>query len=1033
MGFSHANSTLKVVNPTDMGVINQERILYWLEKRGELLPNASEYDKQQALKQYLANRATSDHSTKHLNKKIAGQHQATLNAMSGASLTHAAMQKSTSAKKYTASKVLAQAGFATSNVKNTVKVLAIMIDFQDLKHSDHGLNSNDTDMYYDEYPITHYNNLLFSPSGFVGPNNNKINSAYQYYQNESGESLSFTGDTFGWITADNDAKYYGSNNNDENDSNVAELVIEAVTKAVAEKNVNLSDFDKTDYFDRDNDGNINEPDGIVDHIMIFHSSIGEESGGGKLGTEAIWSHRFFVFDENDQPISIAGSTTQIFGYTITPLDASPGVVVHEFGHDLGVPDEYDTGNDSIGAPVQGWSVMGSGSWLGNPRGSKPAGFSPYAKEYFQTRYDGNWVNQQEIDLVDDLNESHNLVTATNYDQGINQLKINLPKIEKPFASPFSGTYQYYSNEGHLLNNSLHFTTQISGENPILTMKARWDIEQDYDYVLVKVNNETISGNHTKITNEFYTNIKNFISGKSSEINSASSPLCWVDLRFNLSNFANQNVKIEIIYVTDTAESGYGFVADDIKITSDKDITFSNGAETLEPVQLNGFSRITNSVEGSDHYYYVQLRNHSINDSALVNLDYDPGVLLWYRNIDAGNNNVSQHAGDVFIGVVDADQNLIKRNGNIGHTEKQLRDAAFSLYSQTFSANDTARANNAIFNDNLDYSAPLQPESGIKLPKFGLRMEVTAQALDSSTATVLLTQQSTRKFVKKQEGLRLRISIDDDNITNDSTFVWMMGDGTTLTTRSVNHLYKNSGDYEVSVVYSTIDGSKSLTQLVTLASPVEGNIDVTLNNTELTFSARISGGLGEYNYRWIFGDGEGVSTQNSGRYNYKNAGNYTVTLTVIDETGESFVFNKNISVDNPLTSAYTAIKNNLVVNFNSKVSGGSKPYSYAWDFGNSQTSSEENPEITYTVAGTFNVRLTVTDADNKTHAVTNSVTVSAAKTTPVVTGNDSTITTTSSGDSGGAMHWLILVLIGVLSNNQLRCRKFSSRKLNSKSN
>jgi len=1028
MSFSHAKSNQKVANPTDMGVINQERILYWLEKRGELLPNASEHDKQQALEQYLANRTASNHhSSKQLNKKIVGQHQATLNAMSGVLSSRAAMQKITSAKKNKAAKVIGQAGFAVSNVKNTVKVLAIMIDFQDLKHSDHGLNSNDTDMYYDEYPITHYNNLLFSQSGFVGPNNNKINSAYQYYQKESGESLLFTGDTFGWITADNDAKYYGSNNNDENDSNVAELVIEAVTKAVAEKQVNLSDFDKTDYFDRDNDGNINEPDGIVDHIMIFHSSIGEESGGGKLGTEAIWSHRFFVFDENNQPISIAGSTTQIFGYTITPLDASPGVVVHEFGHDLGVPDEYDTGNDSVGAPVQAWSVMGSGSWLGNPRGSEPVGFSPYAKEYFQTRYDGNWVNQQKINLVDDLNESHNLVTATNYEQGFNQLKINLPKTEKAFALPFSGTYQYYSNEGHLLNNSLSFTTQISGENPILTMKARWDIEQDYDYVLVNVNDETISGNHTKTTNEFDTNIKNFISGKSSEINNASSPLGWVDLSFDLSNFANQNVKIEIIYVTDTAESGYGFVVDELKITSDNGITFSNGAETLEPVQLNGFSRVTDTVEGSDHFYYVQLRNHSANDSALVNLDYDPGVLLWYRNVDAGNNNVSQHAGEVFIGVVDADQNLIKRNGKIEHTEKQLRDAAFSLYNQTFSANDTARTNNATFNDTQDYSAPLQPESGIKLPKLGLRMEVTAQASDSSTATILLTQKSTRTLVKTQSGLRLRMSIDDKNITNDSTFLWMMGDGTTLTTSSVDHLYKDPGNYEVSVIYSTIDGNKSLAQLITLASPVEGNIEVTLNNTELTFSALISGGLGEYNYRWVFGDGEGVSTQDSGRYNYKNAGNYTVTLTVIDETGEAFVFNKNITVDNPLTSAFTTIKSNLMVNFNSNVSGGSKPYSYAWDFGNSQTSSEEKPELTYTAAGTYNVRLTITDADNKTHTVTNSVTVSAAKTTTVVTGNDST-KTTSSGDSGGAMYCLMLVLFGMLSSRQLFARKLSSKKL-----
>ena len=36
--------------------------------------------------------------------------------------------------------------------------------------------------------------------------------------------------------------------------------------------LNLTEYDKTDLFDFDGDGNVNEPDGIIDHIMLFHSS-----------------------------------------------------------------------------------------------------------------------------------------------------------------------------------------------------------------------------------------------------------------------------------------------------------------------------------------------------------------------------------------------------------------------------------------------------------------------------------------------------------------------------------------------------------------------------------------------------------------------------------------------------------------------------------------------------------------------------------------------------------------------------------------
>lgn len=1005
--FSAVNTLQKMSPPIDLGVINKDRILYWLEKRGELSSNASTEEKQQAYRRYITKAYTRNNTI--LSEKLGKQMM-----QHNPSPTDIKANTSFSKIKSQLSKVKTS-NLASKNSSNNVKVLAIMIDFQDLKYNNHGLQPNDTDMYYADYPKSHYQDLLFSTSGYSGPSQQNIESAYQYYQHESGETLSFTGNAFGWITADNDAKYYGANNNDENDSKVGELIIEAVTKAVAENNINLDDYDKTDYFDRDRDGIINEPDGVVDHIMIFHSSIGEESGGGKLGSDAIWSHRFFVFNANNSPINIIGSTTKIFGYTINPIDASTGVVVHEFGHDLGVPDEYDTTNTDIDSPVQAWSVMASGNWLGSPRGTKPSSFSPSAKEYFQNTYGGNWINQQTVTLSDSLNETLNITAATNHSGGINQIKINLPIIPINIGQPYTGSYQYYSNKGHLLRNTLTFDAGLIDSSSMLTMKARWDIEQDFDYVLVKANNQVIAANHTKLTNERHPLIQNFISGKSLNIAGALSPLGWIDLTYNLSDFANKNVTITIEYITDEALGGYGFIADDIKITSGSTTLFNNGAETLFPVKLNGFSRIDDTSGSAKHYYYVQLRNHTVTDSALSGIGYDPGVLLWYRNEGVDNNNVSQHAGSVNIGVVDADQTLIKRNNKIRSTEFQLRDAAFSLYDQTSTFDDTVIKNNAVFNDRDDYSSPLQPESGIKLPILGLSMEVVTQATDSATATILLTKNETNRLVKNQNGLSVSITIEDEDITNTSTFSWKMGDNTLLTGNSINHTYKSSGNYTVEVSYSTSKGNKLLSQSITVAPPIEGDINLTTNNTELTFNAILTGGHGDFIYRWNFGDSQGNASLLSGIYNYKNAGVFTVVLTIVDETGESYIFNKSVSIDNPLVSSFTSTKNNLIANFTSKISGGSKPYHYLWDFGDSQTNNASDPVHTYTNADTYTVTLTITDADNTQSSITNNITVNTAT---VTNQNNQTNNNSSSAESsGGSMHWLAIMFLILLFNRK----------------
>ena len=67
----------------------------------------------------------------------------------------------------------------------------------------------------------------------------------------------------------------------------------------------------------------------------------------------------------------------------------------------------------------------------------------------------------------------------------------------------------------------------------------------------------------------------------------------------------------------------------------------------------------------------------------------------------------------------------------------------------------------------------------------------------------------------------------------------------------------------------------------------------------------------------------------------------------------------------LTATITAVPTTgpepLTVTFTGSASGGVLPYTWAWDFGDTNTSTDQNPMNTYSSAGTYTVNLTATDA------------------------------------------------------------------------
>lgn len=115
-----------------------------------------------------------------------------------------------------------------------------------------------------------------------------------------------------------------------------------------------------------------------------------------------------------------------------------------------------------------------------------------------------------------------------------------------------------------------------------------------------------------------------------------------------------------------------------------------------------------------------------------------------------------------------------------------------------------------------------------------------------------------------------------------------------------------------------------------------------------------------NRTWDFGDGNTMTTAaTSVDHTYAVAGDYTVCLTVENNFGTDMLC-KPLTVIAPPVSAFTfSDAFDGLINFQDASSGG--PATWAWDFGDGNMSSEQNPSHTFASTGSYNVCLTVSNA------------------------------------------------------------------------
>ncbi|WP_052292253.1 PKD domain-containing protein [Methanosphaerula palustris] len=251
---------------------------------------------------------------------------------------------------------------------------------------------------------------------------------------------------------------------------------------------------------------------------------------------------------------------------------------------------------------------------------------------------------------------------------------------------------------------------------------------------------------------------------------------------------------------------------------------------------------------------------------------------------------------------------------------------------------------------------------------------------------------------------LSVGFTDLSTNSPTDWHWDFGDGTTSTMQNPVHTFSDIGTYTVNLTATNAGGNatQTKTDYITVtqvpvpvanfsANVTNGTSPLSVGFTDLSTNSPTS-------WLWDFGDGT-TSTMQNPVHAYMAAGNYSVNLTATNAGGNASQ-NKTdyITVHAPVFAP--------VANFTANVTNGTAPLSVgftdlsigspatrSWNFGDDNTSTEQNPVHTYTAAGNYTVNLTVTNAGGSNTSVkTNYITVHAV--VPPTTAPTTTVPTTA---------------------------------------
>ncbi len=566
-----------------------------------------------------------------------------------------------------------------------------------------GAMKDNNSFWLDDFSSEHFNKMLFTDEGITervrpdltGPDGKPGIDISGYtmkamYEEMSHGAYTVTGAATPWVTVNHSEAYYGASVCHPNDEGVYEagaiqdmqghpdnplgpgqLPIDAVAAlAKAQPDFPWADYDIEDQGDVDGDNNYYEPDGVIDHVVLVHAGADKSGGGGKEGTYAIWAHSSAV--AGGAPIP--GTDLKLSNYIVQPEDSGVGVFAHEYGHDLGLPDLYDTasGGDS---DIDFWDLMSSGSHSGPIFQSMPTHMGLWDKWVL------GWADPVEMNPGDDpkaviVGQNSRPLKGT-----ADGVKINLPTKVVTLATPHSGDNMWWgNNDQNWAKNTLTRSVAVpNAPDAKFWMWNNYVIEKDWDMGFVEVSTD---GGATWTEQKVYNEAGAAVTtpdgyadpnGRMADYGGKKYGLTgstggWAHHYVDLSAWAGQTIQVRLLQATDAAFVERGWFADDFSVTGGGATTWSDAVEG----GANGWTAATGTfVQGSPvgagwvvdtgtssraQYYLVEWRNFDGFDEGLKyaydttyqdgegqwkveKIKYNaPGALVWYRDTSFGNAN-----------------------------------------------------------------------------------------------------------------------------------------------------------------------------------------------------------------------------------------------------------------------------------------------------------------------------------------------------------------------------------------------------------
>jgi immune inhibitor A len=640
--------------------------------------------------------------------------------------------------------------------KDTDKIFVVLAEFENTQHAAYSGQAKDaqrvdgplhnqiprpdrkTDnstLWQKDYNQSHYDDMYF----------NRMKS---FYEDQSTGKYSVDGDVTEWVRVPfNEARYGRDSCGDVVCTNTWFLVRDALAEWTQAKldagwdmpriQAYLKTFDHQDRYDFDGDGDFKEPDGFIDHFQIVHAGGDQADGDPVYGSDAIWSHRWNAqihpygtgpeggapiggvevgeggtSNSTNGPVTIPNNPTGVWvnDYTIQPENGGLSVFAHEFGHDLGLPDLYDTSGNTGGASnsVEHWSLMAQSRGTGAKDtgiGDQPMPFGAWEKLQL------GWLDYDVVRAG--RTETHKLRPGqATSGRNPNGMVVLLPNKNVPLelGAPCAdcGSRYYYSDQGNNINTTMTRSVAGGGE---LTAKVRYDAEEDYDYVYLQASSDK---------GATWENVPTSESDEGVDGISGSTNGQWVDLTATVPDGTNA---LRWSYVTDGGVALSGFQVDNITLAG----TDIGDAETDADWTFDGFRTTTGTEDQSFlNAYIVDNRQYVGRDKLLTHIynfgnraeqpnwvDFlrnEPGALISYWDTSYSDNNVGDHPGHGQILPVDAHPNFVHAGSDLMRNKVQTFDSTFSrkpTTRQTFrqlgvSKTVKAQAAQPVFNDKVDY-------------------------------------------------------------------------------------------------------------------------------------------------------------------------------------------------------------------------------------------------------------------------------------------------------------------------------------------